>query len=300
MTFRQAMSLTSMLRFRYRPVLGLLLLPSLLLIGVFSYYPALRSLIGGFYTWNGFSAPVYSGVSQFKEYVQSATFGPELKNIAILTGGSILITLVSQFTAAEIVTHMPQRAATVARYVLVLPIVLPPLILIEVWAYLLQPQYGLIDRVLGAAGLPQPTWLSDPHLALVGILLIGFPWISNLGFLIFLGGLQNLPKEILDASRIDGVSALRRVFAVDVPLLLPQFRIVVVLSGIYAVQNFVPILLLTNGGPGTATLVPGLDMYQSAFQNDQYGYGMAIGTLLFAAMLAFTITALRVLRPRTT
>jgi ABC-type sugar transport system permease subunit len=88
MTFRQAMSLTSMLRFRYRPVLGLLLLPSLLLIGVFSYYPALRSLIGGFYTWNGFSAPVYSGVSQFKEYVQSATFGPELKNIAILTGGS--------------------------------------------------------------------------------------------------------------------------------------------------------------------------------------------------------------------
>ncbi len=293
------MSLTSMLRFRYRPVLGLLLLPSLLLIGVFSYYPALRSLIGGFYTWNGFSAPAYSGVSQFREYVQSATFGPELKNIAILTGGSILITLVSQFTAAEIVTHMPQRAATVARYVLVLPIVLPPLILIEVWAYLLQPQYGLVDRVLGVVGLPQPTWLSDPRLALVGILLIGFPWISNLGFLIFLGGLQNLPGEILDASRIDGVSALRRVFAVDVPLLLPQFRIVVVLSGIYAVQNFVPILLLTNGGPGTATLVPGLDMYQSAFQNDQYGYGMAIGTLLFVAMLAFTITALRVLRPRT-
>ena len=287
-------------RYSYQPMLARLLLPSLLLIGVFSYYPALRSLIGGFYQWNGFSPPTYAGVTQFKQYIQAPTFGTEVKNIAILTGGSILITLVAQFTAAEIVMHMPPRAGAIAKYALVLPIVLPPLVLIEVWGYLLQPGSGLIDHILGAFGLPQPSWLSDPHLALVGILLIGFPWIANLGFLIFLGGLQNLPREILDASRIDGVGAIRRVFSMDIPLVLPQFRIVVILSGIFAVQNFVPILLLTNGGPGTATLVPGLDMYQSAFQNDQYGYGMAIGTLLFVAMLIFTLVVMRALRPRTT
>jgi raffinose/stachyose/melibiose transport system permease protein len=287
------------LRFRYRPVLAVLLLPSLLLIGVFSYYPAVRSLIGGFYQWNGFSPPTYVGVSQFKQYLQSPTFGTEVRNLAILVGGGVLITLVSQFTAAEVVTHMPKRAASIAKYVLVLPIVLPPLVLIEVWAYLLQPGTGLIDHVLGSVGLPQPSWLSDPHLALVGILLVGFPWISNLGFLIFLGGLQNLPRDVLDAARLDGIGAIRRVFAIDVPLLLPQFRIVVLLSGIFAVQNFVPILVLTNGGPGSATLVPGLDMYQSAFQNDEYGYGMAIGTLLFIALLIFTLVVMRALRPRT-
>ena len=104
---------------------------------------------------------------------------------------------------------------------------------------------------------------------------------------------------MLDAGKVDGLNAVRRVFAIDIPLLMPQFRIVVILSGINAVQNFVPILLLTNGGPGTATLVPGLDMYQSAFQNDQYGYGMAIGTLLFVAMLIFTLIVMRALRPRT-
>jgi ABC-type sugar transport system permease subunit len=288
------------LSYRYHPVMAMMLLPSLLLIGIFSYYPAVRSLVGGFYAWNGFSPPTYAGTSQFRQYIGSPNFSTEVKNIAILTGGGILITLVSQFTAAEIVTHMPRRSGTVAKYLLVLPIVLPPLVLIEVWAYLLQPGSGLIDRFLGAAGLPQPTWLSDPHLALVGILLVGFPWISNLGFLIFLGGLQNLPRDVLDASTVDGVSRIRRVFAIDIPLLLPQFRVVVILSGIFAVQNFVPILLLTNGGPGTATLVPGLDMYQSAFQNDQYGYGMAIGTLLFAVMLVFTLIAMRALRPRTT
>jgi raffinose/stachyose/melibiose transport system permease protein len=284
---------------RLRPVLTVLLLPSLVLIGVFSYYPAVRSLIGGFYQWNGFSPPTYAGVSQFKAYVQSPTFGTEAKNLAILVGGSVLITLVSQFSAAEIVSHLPRRAASVAKYLLVLPIVLPPLVLIEVWAYLFQPGSGLLDKVFGAVGLPQSTWLANPRLALLSILLVGFPWISNLGFLIFLGGLQNLPRDVLDAGRLDGMSALRRVFAIDIPLLMPQFRIVVVLSGIFAVQNFIPILLLTNGGPGTATLVPGLDMYQSAFSNDQYGYGMAIGTLLFVVMLVFTIAALRLLRPRT-
>jgi raffinose/stachyose/melibiose transport system permease protein len=285
---------------RYRPVLTVLLLPSLALIGVFSYYPAVRSLIGGFYEWNGFSPPTYAGVSQFKEYLASPTFGTEAKNLAILVGGSIGITLVSQFTAAEIVVHLPARAAAIAKYLLVLPIVLPPLVLIEVWAYLLQPGSGLVDKIFGAVGLSEPGWLSDPHLALVSILLIGFPWISNLGFLIFLGGLQNLPKDVVDASRLDGLGGFRRVFAIDIPLLMPQFRIVVILSGIYAVQNFIPILLLTNGGPGTATLVPGLDMYQSAFSNDQYGFGMAIGTLLFAVMLVFTLAAMRLLRSRTT
>src|SRR5580698_1173837 len=219
-------------RYRYRPVMAVLLLPSLLLIGVFSYYPAVRSLIGGFYQWNGFSPPTYAGVSQFKEYLQSPTFGIEAKNLGILVGGSILITLVSQFTAAEVVLHLPGRASSVAKYLLVLPIVLPPLVLIEVWAYLLQPSSGLIDKIFGAVGLPQPSWLSDPHSALVSILLIGFPWISNLGFLIFLGGLQNLPKDILDAGRLDGLSAIRRVVTIDIPLLMPQFRIVVILSGI--------------------------------------------------------------------
>ena len=289
----------SLARLRYRPVLAVLLLPSLLLIGVFSYYPAVRSLIGGFYQWNGFSPPTYAGVSQFRQYLQSPTFGVEVKNLGILVGGSILITLVSQFTAAEVVTHMPRRVAAVAKYVLVLPIVMPPLVLIDVWAYLLQPGSGLVDRTLGELGLPQPAWYADQHLALIGILLVGFPWISNLGFLIFLGGLQNLPRDVLDAARLDGLGPIRRAFAVDIPLLLPQFRIVVILSGIFAVQNFVPILLLTNGGPGTATMVPGLDMYQSAFQNDQYGYGMAIGTLLFVAMLIFTLAVMRALRPRT-
>jgi raffinose/stachyose/melibiose transport system permease protein len=280
-------------------VLGFLLLPSLVLIGMFSYYPAVRSLVGGFYRWNGFTSPTYAGVSQFKQYFTATTFAPEARNVLLLVIGSILITLVSQFVAAEVVCHLPPRVSKVAKYLLTLPIVLPPIILIDVWAYLLNPTDGLIDQFLGIVHLPELDWLSGNHLALVSILLIGFPWVSNLGFLIFLGGIQNLPKEITEASRVDGVSWLSRVVHVDMPMLLPQFRIVVVLSGVYSVQNFIPILLLTNGGPGNATMVPALEMYQSAFQDSNYGYGMAIGSVLFVFMLAFTLVAMRTLRPRT-
>ena len=283
----------------HRRGLIVLLLPSLFLIGLFTYYPAVKSLIGGFYSWDGFHPPVYVGTSQFRQYIHSSDFGPEIHNLAVLFIGSIMIACVVQFTAAEVIVHLRPRLGSIVKYALVLPIVMPPIVIISIWAYLYAPTTGLINEFLHALGVGQPNWLADPNLALISILFIGFPWISNLGFLIFLGGLQNLPNEILEASRIDGVGKFRRIFTIDVPLLLPQFRIVVVISGIAAVQNFVPILLLTGGGPNTATLVPGLDMYQSAFVSDLYGYGMAIGTLLFIAMLVFTLVTIRLLRPRT-
>lgn len=282
-----------------RNAVAILFLPSLLLIGLFSYYPALRSLIGGFYESNGFSPPQYVGLTQFEQYVTSPTISSEGRNLVLLVIGTICITVVSQFVAAEVVCRLPTRISSVGKYLLTLPIVLPPIVLINVWAYLLNSNDGLINKVLQIIGLPSLNWLSDNHLALVSILLIGFPWVSNLGFLIFLGGIQNLPREIIEASIVEGAGWLRRVFVIDIPLLMPQFRIVVVLSGLYAVQNFVPILLLTNGGPGNATMVPALDMYQSAFQNSNYGYGMAIGTLLFVVMLVFTLIVMRLMRPRT-
>ncbi len=281
------------------PGLAVLLLPSLVLIGALAYYPAVKSLIGGFYAWNGFSTPKYAGLSQFSTYLRSSLFTTEARNLLLLFIGYILIAVVVQFSAAELVIHLRRKVATFAKYALVIPIVIPPVILIDVWAYLFAPTDGLLNAILQHLHLPQPLWLGDPNIALFSILLVGFPWVSGIGFLIFLGGLQNLPRETLEASALDGVGSLRRIFAIDAPLVLPQFRVVVVLVGISAIQNFIPILLLTDGGPSNSTMVPGLDMYQSAFVSDQYGYGMAIGTLLFIAMFIFAIVALRVLKPRT-
>jgi raffinose/stachyose/melibiose transport system permease protein len=206
---------------------------------------------------------------------------------------------VASFGAAELVAALRGRAHAFSKYALALPMVLPVVIVVDIWAYMLAPTDGTVDSSLRALGVPPVNWLSNPQTALISILLIGFPWVSGISFLIFLGGIQHIPDEFREAASLDGASRLRQIFMIDAPLVRPQFRVVVILSGIYAVQNFIPILILTNGGPGNATMVPGLDMYESAFQSDQYGYGMAIGSLMFVGMLIITIIATRALRAKT-
>ncbi len=278
----------------------LLLLPSVALVLTFSYYPALRSIVGSFTTWNGFNPPTFSGFSNFVQYIQSGTFGVELRNIAFLVIGGVITSVVFPFIGAQLVLSLPDgKWQRTVKYLFVVPMVIPQVVLIDVWANLLNPNSGLVDAVLNVFGVPPVQWFSGTHTALISILLIGFPWISNLSFLIFLAGLQGIGHDIREAAEMDGCSGLRRILRIDVPLILAQVQFVVVISGIAIVQNFIPILLLTQGGPGNATMVPGLDMYDSAFQNNQLGYGMAIGTLLFIAMLMVTGAVLRVLRPRT-
>src|SRR5256886_17421947 len=92
-------------RYRYRTALAVLLLPSLLLIGVFSYYPAVRSLIGGFYPGNGFSAPPYAGISPFRQYIPAPTFATAVRDLRILGGGHIPVRVVSLFTPGGNVQH---------------------------------------------------------------------------------------------------------------------------------------------------------------------------------------------------
>jgi ABC-type sugar transport system permease subunit len=204
-------------------------------------------------------------------------------------------------SGAAITLSLPERGGvrSLFKYFLVLPMVIPYVVVVDVWAYLLNPSEGLVDGLLGLFKVSPIQWLGDPHTALIGILLVGFPWMSGLPYLIFLGGLQNIPMDVNDACLLDGTSSIRKLLSVDVPILIPQIRLVVILGLIGSVQNFVSILLMTNGGPGNATMVPALQMYQSAFLNDQYGYGMAIGVLLFLVLLLSTTAVFRLLKDRT-
>ena len=278
---------------------ALLLGPSLALILLFSYYPAVRSLVGGFTQWDGFNPPHFNGLENYRQYFASPTFYPELENIGVLIGGTIVISIVASFLGAELVAALRGRVQTFTKYALALPLVLPLIIVVDIWAYMLAPTDGVIDTSLNALGIPSVQWLSNPSLALVSILLIGFPWVSSLSYLIYLGGIQRIPDEFREAAALDGANRIRQMLKIDIPLVRPQTRVVVIISGIYAVQNFIPILILTNGGPGNSTMVPGLDMYQSAFTNDQYGYGMAIGSLMFVGIVLITIIATRALRAKT-
>jgi raffinose/stachyose/melibiose transport system permease protein len=280
-----------------------MLVPSLLLIIGFAWYPAIQALVFSLFSWNGVDAPSWIGLQNFQDYLSSDTLGDQVRNIAILGIGSLVIQMTAPLLAAELVFNMhSSRAAGIYRALLVIPIAVPFIINVEIWSYLYYPQIGLFSTLIQDLGLQNTittTFTGDPNAALYCILAVGFPWVANLGFLIYLAGLQTIPGELIEAFRLEESGFWHRLWLLDIPLIRGQMRLVLVLTLVTTLQNFVTILVMTNGGPGTATLVPGLQMYNEAFRNDQFGLGMAIATLMFLVILVITLVILRLGRDDT-
>lgn len=182
----------------------------------------------------------------------------------------------------------------VFRTLFVLPAVVPGLITVYLWRMVYDPYAGLLNQLLGVFGLEhlQKAWLGNEQTALWAIIGAGFPYISAFPFLIFMGGLLNISQELYDAAKIDGATWWSRFWRIDVPLLVPQFRLLAFFAFSGAIQGFAHIFIYTRGGPGYATYVPGLQMYYRITDGD-FGYASAIGVVLFALVLLGTLFILR-------
>src|SRR5262249_9228900 len=136
----------------------------------------------------------------------------------------------------------------------------------------------------------------NPQTALYAIMAMGFPWVDGFGLLIYTAGLQAIPHETVEAAYIDGAGPIRTFYAVQIPQIVGQLRLMWVLAIVNGIQNFTQVLILTNGGPGYTTTVPGLLMYNEAFVNQRLGRACAIGTILFVVILTLTYVNLRFIR----
>ena len=121
------------------------------------------------------------------------------------------------------------------------------------------------------------------------LMFMGFPWIDGVGMLIYLAGLLAIPMEVTEAAIMDGASSLRRFFSIELPLIIPQLRLILILNVIGALQGFGPQLLVTRGGPSNATTVPAWEMYQAATMSGRYGVASAIGVVLFVLIFSLTL-----------
>ncbi len=155
-----------------------------------------------------------------------------------------------------------------------------------VWRYFYDAD-GLLNLALNALHLSSLThyWLGDPNTALGALIFMRFPWVDDFGLLIFFAGLQGISSEVLEAAHLDGATGFRRVWTMDIPLILPQSKLLLILATINNVQNIVIPLVMTNGGPGVSTDVPALEMYNQAITYGQFGYSMAISFVLFVVVL---------------
>jgi ABC-type sugar transport system permease subunit len=287
---------------RWRPYLYLL--PTFAFLIAFAYGPFLKVVFDSFYQWDGAFIRRFVGLANFQRVLfEDPRFWPSMLVAFQLTATSLVKTLVFPLIAAEAI-HLLRglRMAYWYRVLLVLPTVVPGLVGIFIWRlfYHPDPAIGLFNRVLYMWGGQGATlnWLGDPDIALWSLILMGFPWAGGFAMLIYLAGLQNIPAELYDASMIDGASVARRIWSIDLPLILGQVKVLATLTIIGGLQDFTAPFVLTKGGPLNATLVPGLHLYNQAFGNNRYGYASAMALVLFILIMLLSVATTRLVNSK--
>ncbi|CAN5630064.1 sugar ABC transporter permease [soil metagenome] len=279
----------------------LFLLPTFALIGLFSYYPAILALYHSLTDWNGVLLASYVGLDNFREMLRDRVLLASLSNMLTVAAWSLVITLTVPLLVAELIYALRNnRAQYWYRLLFVAPIVVPSVVTLLVWRFIYDPDLGLLNALLDRLGIAfHSRWLGDPKLALYCLLFIGFPFAAGTNVLIYLAGLQGIGESVIDAARLDGATGLRRIISIDLPLIMGQVRLLGILSLIGGIQGFGAQLVLTHGGPGYATMVPGMWMYETAFSYSRMGYASAIGTSMFVIILGLTLVIMRSMQSST-
>lgn len=279
----------------------LLLLPTFALLLTFNYYPALRGLLYAFQEVNpGISEPRWVGFDNFVKMSRDTVLHQSFINMAVYVFATLAKSLVLPLLVAVLISRLVRERLRYGFQTLFLfPIVVPGMVGILLWkGFIYDPNFGLVNQALDLVGLGalKGAWLGEHSTALMSIVFVGFPWVGGVGFLIFLAGLLGLPTSLNESARIDGATGFRIFWSIELPLITGQIKLVTILTFIGSIQDFAGILVMTNGGPGTATLVPALHMYNYAFRFQDFGYGAAIGFVLFILIMAITIINMKLIK----
>lgn len=279
----------------------LFILPTFIFLGYFLYLPAWTALTGAFTIWDGFNPPQFVGLQNFQRAFGDATLRASIRNNVIWALLKIPLYVLPPFVVAELIFHTRNnRLQFLFRTLFVVPLVVPSIVEILLWKYFYRSD-GMVNQILALIGFGgvQPAWLSDPDVALYALIFMNFPWVGAFNLLIFYAGLQGISTEVLESAAIDGASGLRRILRIDMPLVAPQFKLLLTLAVIGSVQVIVEPLVMTAGGPGYATYMPGLHMYYAATKYGEFGYSMAIAFLMFVVILLLTAINQRLIQQRT-
>jgi raffinose/stachyose/melibiose transport system permease protein len=285
-------------RWRKHGTSYLFLVPSFIFIFTFLYYPVILAFIHSFTKWNMVTSE-WIGLDNYKEMFSSSMFLTGIKNQLIYTVTDIIKALVFPLIAAELIFLIGgSKIKYLFRTGFILPMLLPGIVTILLWQNIYDPNNGLINQFLITVGLENWThaWLGEEDTAIWSIIIFGFPFIAGLPFLIYYASIGSLNQEQIEASRIDGANGWQVFLRMHIPALIPQFKVITILTIITSLQDFVKIMVMTSGGPGVSTTNPAMIMYNAAFGSSQYGYGSAIGVSLFLVILVLTFFNLKFLK----
>lgn len=195
------------------------------------------------------------------------------------------------------------------RVLFVIPMIIPAMVYLLLWKFFYDPTQGILNRLLTSSGLMDglialdklfhwgvfqagqvPSWLGDANLVIPSLIFWGFPWVGVVGVLIYLAGLQAISKDVYEAADLDGVNPFQKFLWIELPLIMTQVRINLIMMILATLQSYGNILVILgdSGGPQGVAMVPGLYMFRNAFVEGYAGKGCAVGLLLFVFILILT------------
>jgi len=280
-----------------RIMTALFLAPTVVGLAVFTVFPIVASLLLAFFRWDIISPPEFVGLKNFADIGADPTVRVAFLN----TIGFVVVAVALQLAVALglavfVQSKMPKWLRTFFRSALFFPLILSAASVSLMMAYLFNQDFGLVNKVLSFVNIPAVPWLTSRWGAVIVVILV-YVW-QNFGFtfLLFIGGLAAIPRDVYEASSIDGVTGYRQFRHITLPLLSPTVLVASVMAIIGALQIFDQPYVLTRGGPGDATRTAVMVIFESGFQQLRFGRASAIGIVLTLIIIGVTALQFRLSR----
>ena len=264
---------------------------------LFNILPVLFGFYVAFTRWSIVGSPRWEGINNFTRAFHDQWVAVAFKNV-FLYGAIIVPSVTVLGLLFALFVNRGYPLSTLARTLFFAPTVVSATVIGLVWVWLLDTQYGLINHYLSYLGIDNVPWLTSTRWSLVGVSIASIWWDLGLAFVLFLAALQDIPREIVEAARVDGAGRWARFYHVILPHLRPVISMVVTLQLISTLRIFSQVYVMTNGGPASSSSSPIHYIYNLAIVRNLFGYASAVALLLFALILAITLVQRFVLRER--
>ena len=272
----------------------ILILPTLIIVIMFTAWPTLLSIYQSFFRIKlniaKFRIPAFIGFGNYVSLFKSPTFRQVLLNTLIYVGGVVPISIFLAFVFA-LLMNRSMKGIGIARLGLFYPTIIPMVSAATVWMFFFTPNYGLFNLFLQWFGYRgSQNWTGNPHLALLAVMIVAI-WKSAGYFMLFyLAGLQNLPEDVFEAADLDGVNYFQKLRYITFPLLRRTTLFVSTIAFLDGFQIIDHIFVLTQGGPSDASNVFLYYLWEMRFNFQDVGKSAAMTVILVAIMLIFTVS----------
>jgi len=273
----------------------MLLSPSLLIIFGFLVIPMFWSLYYSFTKGGMLGKHTFVGLQNYVKAFQHPIFLQTLRNTTLYAVMTVPTVIVLALIVALIIFQLP-RMQGFFRGTVYFPLITPVVIAANIWAYIVNRDFGPMNHILKLFGVTPIDWLGDPFWAIPAIVMMEI-W-RGFGFyvIILFAALQSVPRELYEAARIDGARSLWIIWSITIPLLRPALGFCFIMATIFNFQLFDAIYVLTKGGPAWKTSTVSWYVYQQAFQSDNVGFASTMGIVLLLVILALSLIQLRFFR----